>query len=95
MLVLTRRPGEQIVIADNIRITVVAAGPNKVRLGIEAPPEVTVDRLEVHERRGQCFTVRAMPDPPAPPGPPAPARPNRLREVLAAYRARKARGTGP
>jgi carbon storage regulator len=51
MLVLTRRTGEEIVIDGNIRVTVVAISPSKVRIGISAPPYVSVDRLEVHERR--------------------------------------------
>lgn len=50
MLVLTRRPGEQIVIGDNIRITVVSLGPGRVKIGIEAPPNVRIDRQEIHER---------------------------------------------
>jgi carbon storage regulator len=51
MLVLTRRPGEEIIIGDNIRITVVSIKGDRVRIGIEAPPAVTVDRQEIHERR--------------------------------------------
>jgi carbon storage regulator len=51
MLVLSRRVGEQIVINDTIRITVVAVKGDRVRLGIEAPRDVTVDRAEVHARR--------------------------------------------
>jgi carbon storage regulator len=51
MLVLTRRIGEQIVIDDEITVTVVAIRGDKVRLGISAPPSVLVDRSEVHERR--------------------------------------------
>jgi carbon storage regulator len=50
MLVLTRRPGEQIVIGENIRITVVSLGPGRVKIGIEAPPDVRIDRQEIHER---------------------------------------------
>ena len=50
MLVLTRRPGEQIVIAGNIRITVVNIGPGRVKIGIEAPDNVRVDRQEVFEK---------------------------------------------
>lgn len=53
MLVLTRRIGEQIIIADNIRVTITAIQGDKVRLGIDAPPDVQVDRQEVHERRLQ------------------------------------------
>jgi carbon storage regulator len=53
MLVLSRKRGETIVIGDNIRITVVAMRGDQVRLGIEAPKSVTIDRSEVHERRMQ------------------------------------------
>lgn len=51
MLVLTRRVGEEIVIDGTIRIMVVAVKGDKVRLGISAPPSITVDRKEVHDRR--------------------------------------------
>jgi carbon storage regulator len=50
MLVLTRRPTESIVIANNIKITVVSVGPGRVKLGIEAPPNVRVDRKEIHDK---------------------------------------------
>ncbi|MFO0850234.1 MAG: carbon storage regulator [Gemmataceae bacterium] len=51
MLVLTRKPGETIVIGDNIRLTVVALGPGRVKLGIEAPATVKIDREEIHTRK--------------------------------------------
>jgi carbon storage regulator len=51
MLVLARRLGEQIVIDGNIVLTVVEVKGEQVRLGIKAPPSVTVDRKEVHDRR--------------------------------------------
>lgn len=50
MLVLTRRPGESIVIGNGIKLTVVQVGPGRVKIGIEAPPSVRVDRAEVHAR---------------------------------------------
>jgi carbon storage regulator len=53
MLVLTRRVGEEIVIDGNIRVMVVAVNGDKIRLGIIAPSSVTVDRKEVHDRRGE------------------------------------------
>ncbi len=53
MLVLSRRIGEEIVIAGNIRLTVVAVKGDAVRVGIAAPPTVTIDRKEVHDRRAQ------------------------------------------
>ena len=51
MLVLTRKAGESIVIDDQIKITVLDIGGGKIRLGIDAPREVPVDRAEVHARR--------------------------------------------
>jgi carbon storage regulator len=51
MLVLSRRVKEQIVISNNIVVTVVSVRGDKVRLGVVAPSDVTVDRQEVHERR--------------------------------------------
>lgn len=56
MLVLTRRLGEEIVIADNIHVQVISVQGGKVRLGIKAPKSVTVDRQEIHQRRAE-FTV--------------------------------------
>ena len=47
MLVLSRRIGEEIVVAGNIRVTVVAVTGNRVRLGITAPASVRVARLEL------------------------------------------------
>jgi carbon storage regulator len=46
-----RRLDESIIIDSNIRVTVVSVKGDKVRLGIEAPPEVRIDRQEIHERR--------------------------------------------
>jgi carbon storage regulator len=60
MLVLSRRPGEEIVIGDNIRVTILAVNGDHVRLGIAAPPAVTVDRKEVHERRAEWATGRPL-----------------------------------
>ena len=49
MLVLSRKSGQQIVIADNIVITVVEIRSDRVRLGIEAPREIPIHRKEVFE----------------------------------------------
>lgn len=51
MLVLTRKPGESIMIGNDIRLTVVQLGNGRVKIGIDAPPSVTVDRAEIHERK--------------------------------------------
>ena len=53
MLVLSRRPGEELVIAGTIRLTILAANNGRVRIGIAAPPSVTVDRKELHDRRAE------------------------------------------
>jgi carbon storage regulator len=50
MLVLSRRVGEEIIIAGNIRVTVASIKGDKVRIGITAPPDVRVDREEIHNR---------------------------------------------
>jgi carbon storage regulator len=57
MLVLTRRPNESIIIANNIKITVVSVGPGRVKLGIEAPANVRVDRQEIHDKIEQSTDV--------------------------------------
>ena len=49
MLVLSRKRNEQIVIGENIIVTVVDVRGDKVRLGIEAPAQVPVHRQEVYD----------------------------------------------
>ena len=51
MLILSRTPGEVIVIGADVRVTVLGVKGNRVRIGIDAPREVAVDRLEIHERK--------------------------------------------
>ena len=51
MLVLTRQVNETIVIGENIRVTVLDTKGRDVRLGIQAPREVAVDREEVYLRK--------------------------------------------
>jgi carbon storage regulator len=48
MLVLTRRPSECIRVGDHIGITVLNVRGNQVRIGVEAPREIPVDREEVY-----------------------------------------------
>jgi len=50
MLVLARKPGEAIQIEDGITVHVVEIRGKQVRLGIEAPAEMRVLRIEIHER---------------------------------------------
>lgn len=51
MLILTRRVGETIIINDDIKVTVLGVKGQQVRIGVEAPKEVTVDREEIHARK--------------------------------------------
>ncbi len=48
MLVLSRRMGESLVIADDIRLTVLGISGGQVRLGIEAPKDISVHREEIY-----------------------------------------------
>lgn len=51
MLILTRRPSESFMIGDDIRISIMTVNGNQVRIGIEAPRDVVVDREEIYERK--------------------------------------------
>ena len=61
MLVLSRRQGEEVVIGDNIRLTVIAIRGNKVRLGVTAPLGVTVLRDELCRKTEDLETFPARP----------------------------------
>ena len=50
MLVLTRNIGESIVIQDNIVISILGVDRGQVKVGIEAPREIPVHRIEVHRK---------------------------------------------
>jgi carbon storage regulator len=50
MLVLTRKPGQSIMIGDGVEIQVLSVAGEKVRLGVTAPREVGIYRNEVYER---------------------------------------------
>lgn len=51
MLVLTRKLGEEIIIGGEIVVTVVEVANGRVKLGIQAPKSVRVDRSEVRDQR--------------------------------------------
>ena len=51
MLILTRRAGESLRIGDDVEVTVMAVNGSQVRIGIKAPRNVAVDRLEIAERK--------------------------------------------
>ncbi|MCW2278817.1 carbon storage regulator CsrA [Heliophilum fasciatum] len=49
MLVLTRKAGESIIIGDDVRLVVVEVRGDQVRIGVDAPRQVSVHRGEVYE----------------------------------------------
>lgn len=49
MLVLTRKPGQSIIINDNIEVTILEVKGETIRIGVEAPKEVTIYRHEIFE----------------------------------------------
>lgn len=51
MLVLSRKKNETIMVGDDATITIVEIRGDKVKIGIEAPPSVSVDRREVREAK--------------------------------------------
>lgn len=55
MLVLSRKIDQEIVIADNIRVRVLEVRGNRVRQGIVAPEQISVQRVEVQTRWQEIF----------------------------------------
>lgn len=51
MLILTRRPGEAVCLGRDVTFRILGVNGNQVRVGIDAPQSVEVDREEVAERK--------------------------------------------
>jgi carbon storage regulator len=60
VLVLTRRIGEKITIGDNVTVSVLGLKGHQVRIGIDAPRDVTVNREEVHQRLKEQTAFRVI-----------------------------------
>ncbi len=75
MLVLSRKINQSIMVGDNVRIVVVAVDRDQVKLGIEAPREVSVHRSEIYEEIQRANRSAAQaPSPPAGSSDAAPAK---------------------
>ena len=65
MLILTRRVGESLMIGDEVTVTVLGVKGNQVRIGVNAPRDVSVHREEIYERI-QAEKDASDPDDPPP-----------------------------
>ena len=67
MLVLSRKLHESIVVGNSVRITVIEVSASGVRLGFEAPPEISIYREEIHVEIARANRAAAtVPEPGTP-----------------------------
>ncbi len=68
MLILSRRTDESIVIGDEVTITILSVKGKQVRIGITAPPDVSVHREEIYQRiqSGEPLETASKADPESP-----------------------------
>jgi carbon storage regulator len=60
MLILTRKPGESILIGDDIEVTITSIDQNKVRVGIKGPAHIPIYREELYRRIQQENRAAAL-----------------------------------
>jgi carbon storage regulator len=59
MLILTRRVGETVMIGNDVTVMIIGVKGSQIRIGINAPKDVTVHRREIHDRiRNERHPVR-------------------------------------
>lgn len=59
MLILTRRPSEALQIGEGFTVTVLGVKGNQVRIGVEAPRHIAIDRDEIAERKKQSLEAES------------------------------------
>lgn len=79
MLVLSRKLNQSIMVGDDVRIVVVSVDRDTVKLGIEAPREITVHRSEVYDEIRRANEAAATAAPLLPPSAPLTAAPAALK----------------
>ena len=62
MLILTRRINESLVIGDDVTVTILGVKGNQVRIGVDAPRDVSVHREELGHKSDETSTSRADKD---------------------------------
>jgi carbon storage regulator len=63
MLILTRKPGESIIIHDNVVVTLLSVKGYQIRVGVEAPKEVPIYREEIYEKiKNKKFVKEGKPE---------------------------------
>jgi carbon storage regulator len=76
MLILSRKPGETVVIDGRIRVRVIRVEGDVVKIGIEAPADISIHRQEVYDEIQRSNQEAATPDQPVVPKLPGRARRN-------------------
>lgn len=50
MLILTRKVGEKLIIGDNVTVSILSLKGNQIRIGIDAPRDIEINREEIHQK---------------------------------------------
>jgi carbon storage regulator len=79
VLILSRRESESICFGDDIVLTIVAVGKDKVRIGVQAPPGVRILRSELEIDANAAGAALPFPQPERKPGPQVKVPPLRRR----------------